>query len=863
MIAFEKSTKDQHLVERDAELRASTKTVTQPTAASHEAVCDHCGLVSTTIVSSNDHVFCCHGCMGAFALIHQMGLDDYYALREGASSVDVAGADTIFKQKAPTLAAIEMLKDLEAAGVDVHQTSDGLCEVRLTVEGLHCAACSWLIERMQPTLLGVHSAQVRMNDRSIHLVYDPKKTNPSKVASRLAPLGYLLLPQHRDEADQSTNRHQQREHLIAIAVAAFLAANAMWIGIALYAGESTGMLIEHTYFFRWIGTILGVMAAVFPGRVFFRSAINAVRTRTAHVDIPIAIALAMGIVGSVFGTIYGSGHIYFDSLASLVLLLRIGRYIQFRSQYVAGLSLEKLFRWTNTMTTRVSEDGSLQTVAASQLKPRDIVVVQPGETLPSDGLVVQGRSHLNVSWLTGESVPQSISVGDRVVGGTMNIDSPIQVSITECGKQSRLGQLEEVIRNAAGDRTPLVRAADKIGKWFVVMVLLLAVGCWVGWYWLEGPTTATMHTVALLTIACPCAIALAAPLVITIAIGRAARQQIWIRDGQCLERLAKPGLMWFDKTGTLTEGNMRVQQWNGSPCSIRYALAVESQLNHPIAKAICEYARLQAKERSQFDLQNTMSENIRSLEGLGVSAVVNGSDVLIGSEQLLRSHNIFIAMEWKTIHERVLQDGMTPVWIAIDGVIEAIVSISDSLRTDTIESLKALQAKGWKLGVLSGDRKEVVDYWRRRIESNGIIFDRIIGEASPEQKVDAIRLSRQNEKHAVVFVGDGINDAAALAVADVGIAIRGGSEISLRAAPIYVASNRLRSIEQLVDASTSTLRTIRKCFGISLIYNSITISLAVVGLIHPLIAAIFMPISGLTVLGLAIAGNSFEKTKTS
>jgi P-type Cu2+ transporter len=224
-----------------------------------EVACDHCGVVSSTIVTSGEHSFCCHGCMGAFSLIHDMGLDEYYALRSGASSIEVAGTDTIFRQKGPTQAAIEMLQDLDAAGVDVRHTPDGLCEVRLTVEGLHCAACSWLIERMQPTLPGVCSAQVRMNDRSIHLVFDPAETDPSEVASRLAPLGYLLVPQHNDESSPSTNRHQQHEHLIAIAVAAFLAANAMWIGIALYAGEATGMLAAHTVFFRWIGTLLGVL----------------------------------------------------------------------------------------------------------------------------------------------------------------------------------------------------------------------------------------------------------------------------------------------------------------------------------------------------------------------------------------------------------------------------------------------------------------------------------------------------------------------------------------------------------------------------------------------------------------------------
>ena len=810
-----------------------------------------------------------------------MGLDDYYALRARASTQRVAGSDSIFNRKRASLAAIEMLQDLDAAGVTVHRTLEGLCEVRLGVEGLHCAACSWLIERMQPTLKGVRSAQVRMNDRSIHLVYDPMETNPSEIASRLVPLGYLLLPQYDNESASRTSRHQQHEHLIAIAIAAFLAANAMWIGIALYAGEATGMLASHTVFLRWIGTLLGVLAAVFPGRVFFRSAMEAIKTRTAHVDIPIAIALGMGILGSIWGTAAGVGHIYFDSLASLVLLLRIGRYVQFRSQNAAGISLEKLFQWTNIMTTRIANDGTRQTIAASQLKANDVVLVQPGETLPGDGVVVLGRSHLNVSWLTGESLLRSISTGDGVVGGTMNVESPIQVRVTACGNTSRLGQLEEVIRNAAGHRTPLVRTADTIGKWFVVSILILAVGCWFGWLYVGGPASATMHTVALLTIACPCAIALAAPLVITIAIGRAAQNQIWIRDGQCLERLAKPGLMWFDKTGTLTEGNLRVTKWNGSPLGLHYALLVESQINHPIARAICEFGDSRS-DQNTLDLKsiqefggainvNTGWSNrvapsvaldlatLHVVDGLGVTALVDNLQVLIGSERLLKSKQVFINADWSEQQSTILSAGKTPAWIAINGLVEGLFAVGDSLRPDAVQTIERLQERGWSIGILSGDRNEVVSFWRREIERSGIHFNAVYGGMSPEQKVEKVRESCMNPYRPVVFVGDGINDAAALAVADVGIAIRGSSEISLRAAPIYVASNRLHSIERLVEASRSTLKTIRQCFAISLVYNTITISLAVVGLIHPLIAAIFMPISGLTVLGLAIAGNSFPK----
>ncbi len=816
----------------------------------NEVPCDHCGL-PTNAIRHDKHVFCCHGCMGAFALIHEMGLDDYYALRDASPSSGAANADFVFSQQESTRSAVDMLNDLEAAGVAVHKTKDGLCEVRLGVEGLHCAACSWLIERLQPTMVGVHSAQVRMSDRSVRLVYDPTTTNPANVARSLSRLGYLLLPMHDEHATEETYTLQQREHWIAIASAAFLAANAMWIGIALYAGEATGMMATHAHFLRWLGTMLGLLAAVFPGRIFFRSAFQAIRTRTAHVDIPVAIALGMGTLGSILGTATGHGHIYFDSLASLVLLLRIGRYIQFRSQYRTGLSLSKLFRWSQSMANRVEADGNIKTVSTSRLAVDDVVLVQPGQTLPADGIVIDGRSHLNVSWLTGESRPLSVSTGDRVIGGTMNIDAPLRIRVTECGRQSRLGHLEEVIRNAAGERTPLVRGADKLGQWFVLIVLGLAVGCWGVWYGLTGVETATMHTIALLTIACPCAIALAAPLVITVTIGRAAKNQIWIRDGDCLERLAKPGMIWFDKTGTLTAGEMRVDSWDGSKRSLDYAAAIEAHVIHPMAKAISDYV---SAKGHPHDLA---AESVRVIEGLGVSASVDGYHVLVGSEALMRREALHIDDHWIAHQASIVADGRTPVWVSVEGRIEGMGAIGDFLRPDAVPMLQNLQSSGWKIGILSGDRQDVVDYWAKQLSDQGIHFSQSLGECSPEAKVTTIRNSSHDSKETVVFIGDGINDAAALAVADVGIAVRGGSDIGLRSAPIYIASNRLMSILLLIRAAQASVRSIRRCFAASLAYNTLTITLAIFGWIHPLIAAIFMPISGLTVLAMALTGRAF------
>lgn len=503
------------------------------------------------------------------------------------------------------------------------------------------------------------------------------------------------------------------------------------------------------------------------------------------------------------------------------------------------------------MANRVESDGSIKTVATSRLAKGDIVLVQPGQTLPADGILIAGRSHLNVSWLTGESQPLSVSVDDHVIGGTMNIDSPIRIRVSECGKQSRIGQLEEIIRNAAGERTPLVRGADKLGQWFVVIVLGLAVGCWLTWLYRAGIETATLHTVSLLTIACPCAIALAAPLVITVTIGRAARNQIWIRDGECVERLAKPGIIWFDKTGTLTVGEMRVDSWDGSTRSLEFAAAIESQVKHPLAKAICEHVR------TEHPRSDSAVDGLRVWEGFGASGRVEASDILVGSERFLQQHHVLIDETWLARQVSIVKEGRTPVWVAVDGMVEGLGAIGDYLRPDAIKTLHSLQSRGWKIGILSGDRQEVADYWEKQLAKTGLRFYQCLGNCSPEQKVATIQASSKDTQGTVAFVGDGMNDAAALAVSDVGIAVRGGSDMGLRAAPVYIASNRLMSIESLMRSADASVRTIHRCFAASLLYNTFTISLAIMGWIHPLIAAVFMPISGLTVLALAITGKTF------
>ena len=810
--------------------------------------CSHCGLPASAM-PSDETAFCCNGCMGAYALIHDLGLESYYDLKSTMSS---SSMESVREQSSRS----HVLEDLDAAGVAVRAMADGSCSVRLAVDGIHCAACTWLIERVQPTIPGLISAQVRMSDQTVELVYDPTRTQPIDVSRKLGKLGYSLAPWTVDSEDDQGFREQQREHLSGIALAVFFAANAMWIGIALYAGEATGMTAGHETFLRWVGTLLAVLAVALPGRIFFHTAWQAIQTRTPHIDIPIALSLLIGTIGSLVGVVRGVGHIYFDSLASLILLLRIGRFIQFRVQYRTSLSLSRLLRWNTVTATRIEPDGTRKTVPTNRLVPGQRLEVGPGETIPVDGVVVVGRSNIDTSLVNGESNPIVVDVGECVEAGTTNISSCIELEVTAAGENSRVGRLMELVRSASAQRTPAVLSADRLSKWFVLAVLLLAVGTWFVWTNLANASIATQHTMALLTIACPCALALAAPLVITVALGRAARRQIWIRDGNCLERLATPGTIWLDKTGTLTSGRMRVLSWHGSDDQLVYAAAIERTLRHPIADAICEFAAGKGIECSLVDVKD-----LEHSPGRGAKGRVNGYIVSIGTEAWLREQGTELTSSWLRLQSEAFEHGRSVVWLSVAGELCGMFETGDPLRGDAIETLRAISKRGWRLGILSGDRQEVVDGLALLLEENGVSIQKALGQQSPEDKLEAIRKTKVDRVHTVAMVGDGVNDAAALAMSDVGIAIRGGSGQSLVAAPIFLANNRLSSVLDLLDASSSVVRGIRRCFAASLIYNTVTITLAMSGWIHPLIAAVLMPISGLTVLTMAMTTNAFPREK--
>jgi P-type Cu2+ transporter len=786
-----------------------------------------------------EEVFCCNGCRGAYELIHGWGLSEFYALRDQLRKTGPA-------RPAGLAAQYEQFDSPEFLGPATPvQHSDGLCSTELALQGLHCSACAWLIERAATQEPGLRLARVKMSDHTVQIVFDPQQTRLSDIARFLDSLGYQLAP-----FDKTREKHlhaENRRLLTQIAIAGFLMANAMWIAVALYAGDFSGLAPDFRYFMGLVGTALGVASVAGPGRTFFVGALASIRARVPHMDLPVALGLGVGTVVGTINALMGSGHVYFDTLTTLVFLLLIGRWIQFHQQQRAARAVDLMLRITPRHASLINPDGSASLVMVERLEPGNRVRVAAGESLPADGIVVDGQSQLDRSLLTGESLPMSVQAGDEVAAGTVNLTSPLDIEITALGRDSRIGKVMQSVEAAAAEKTPIVQLADKVGGIFVVVVTLLAIvtfGIWAS----SGLALATAHSTALLIVACPCALALATPLAISVGLGRAARASILIRDGQSLQKLSSPGTLWLDKTGTLTAGRQVVAQVAGEVEGLRLAASIEQYCRHPVAEAILREAR-----RRKLVLET--EARLDKVQNGGIVGEVQGSRLVIGNAPLMAAHAIELDENSRCQMDALVQQGASPVWIAVDGRLVTLLGVVDPLRDGALEMVQELTAGGWKLGVLSGDHPSIV---RKVAEQLRLPLSRVHGGLTPEEKLAAIRESR-SAGETVVMVGDGANDAAALAAADVGVAVRGGAEVSLQAAPIFIASNKLSSLANLVRGSRRTTQLIYLSFAVSLSYNLIAVALAMLGMISPLAAAILMPISSVSVLAVTFAFKSFDK----
>ena len=813
---------------------AAPKLVPPEPLGDASASCAHCGLpVARANAAGEPPLFCCAGCRTVYDIVHASGLSGYYAYREPGAAVPA-------RPRSPR--RYQELDDPSFQAQHCQATDNGEKSVELLLEGVHCSACVWLVERVGRVVPGVKSSRLDLSRNVVALTWDSERTELSQIARGLQSLGYT--PHPLGEPQSTSSRNRDRELLLRLGIAGAAAGNVMLMAFALYSGAFSGM--EHAYqaLFRWASFAIATPTVFWAGGVFLRGGWAAVRTRTPHMDLPVSIGILAGYAGGAISTFTGRGEIYFDSLCTLIFLLLVGRYLQ-QGHHRRSTSQSELMSALAPRTAHLQSDTGERDVPASSLEVGATVRVGAGEPVPVDGVVLRGLGSVDTSLLTGEPMPLEATVGDRVHAGTSCQTGELFVRVESAGGATRLGRLMTSVEVTQRERAPIVRLADRVSGYFVVGILGVAAFTLLLWLHLD-PRVAVDHTVALLVVTCPCALGMATPLAVSVALGRAAQAGILFKGGEFMEELARPGVIVFDKTGTLTLGHPELLAWFGDAAWQAPVRAAEATSGHPLARSI----------QRAFPENDCLVEDVQELPQGGLSARSAGERLLIGSPALLRTELGSLPQWAERLVATHAAAGKTPVVVAAAGLVRAVAAFGDSIRPEARENLAQLQKLGFRFEILSGDHQAVVDGVAREL---GIAVEDARGAQSPEAKLARIaELRRRGER--VIMVGDGVNDAAAMAAATVGFAVHGGAETCLRAADVFATRGGLAPVTAAVRGSQRALTAIRRGIVISLTYNLLGIGLAVTGLLSPLWAAIMMPLSSISVVSLALRARTFERT---
>jgi len=696
-------------------------------------------------------------------------------------------------------------------------------ELHLDVSGMTCGSC---VQRVEKTLLkqpGVLECRVNLatGEATVRLAEDaaPFDTLRSAVQAR----GYDI-EVHRDRRDDDPDRKEERDWLRRVWVA--------WpLGIAVML---LSMLAMDSDWARVTAFVLATPVQFWAGWPFLKGAAHRAKSLSANMDTLIALGTLTAYFYSVWALFTGE-DIYFDTAAVIIAFLLLGKYLESRARGRASQAIKRLLE-LGAKEAHVVRGGKEFLMLVDQVKVGDLVRVRPGEKIPTDGVVEEGASAVDESMLTGESVPVEKGVGDEVTGATLNVDGTLLVRTTRVGSDTALAQIVRLVSEAQSNKAPIQRLADRIAGVFVPIVIGIAALTVLGWLLATGDARdAIVAAVAVLIIACPCAMGLATPAAIMVGTGKGAQLGVLIRGGEVLERSRRIHIVVFDKTGTLTEGRMRLVDVVGEDLALARAAAAESSSEHPIARAVVEGAaerKVAVPEATDF----------RSLAGLGVRATVEGEKVLVGRRHFLEGEGCEVPSWLAEDAARLEAEGKTVFWVGWGGKARGALAVADTLKPNAAETVQALHRIGVEVAMITGDNRATADAIGREA---GI--DRVIAEVLPAEKVDEVR-RLQAEGKVVAMVGDGINDGPALAQADLGIAIGTGTDVAIEASDLTLMSGDLKGVVTAIRLSRRTFRTIVQNLFWAFGYNVVLIPLAAVGLLNPILAGAAMAFSSVSVV---------------
>jgi P-type Cu+ transporter len=745
----------------------------------------------------------------------------------------------------------------------------------LKLRGMSCASCANNIERAIREVPGVETCSVNFGAEQANVTFDRDRTDLATIQNAVDAAGYSAVPMQDDvlaseddterRSRQAENRQLTRKVWVSGIISAILVIGSLPMMIGL------PIPLIHVWMHNvWLQLVLTTLVLFWCGSSFFINAGKAFKRNTATMDTLVSIGTGTAYLYSLFPTFFPQWFIaqgltpdvYFEAASVIISLILLGRLLENRAKGQTSEAIRKLMG-LSAKTARVIRNNQEVDLPIAEVVLGDIILVRPGEKIPVDGEIVEGASTIDEAMITGESVPVKKHPGDEVIGATINKTGSFKFKATKIGKDTFLAQIVKLVQQAQGSKAPIQRLADRVTGWFVPAVIAIAIATFIVWYNFMGNVTmASITTVGVLIIACPCALGLATPTSIMVGTGKGAENGILIKGAESLEMAHKLKAIVLDKTGTITQGKPTVTDFvtvngisnNNELNLLRLAASVEKNSEHPLAEAVVQYARSQG-------VQLNDAKEFEAIAGSGVQGYVSEQPIQIGTQRWMNELNIdtsLLQKDWEHLENL----GKTVIWIAVNRKIEAIMGIADAVKPSSVDAIRALQKMGLEVVMLTGDNRRTAEVIAREV---GI--DRIFAEVRPDKKASIIaslqedggmgrwgdRESRKAKAQSriVAMVGDGINDAPALAQADVGIAIGTGTDIAIAASDITLISGDLQGIVTAIQLSRATIRNIRQNLFFAFIYNVAGIPIAA-GILYPFFGWLLNPI----IAGAAMAFSS-------
>lgn len=773
------------------------------------AACAHCGAE----LAAGQERFCCHGCEAAAGLIGGLGLEDFYRRRlasPGALRPDGATPDVV-------------------AYVGER---DGKCRLDLLIDGVVCGACVWLVESAMARSPEVLRARVNFSTRRLALEWAGPRSLADELINRLGTIGFRVAPFDATSESDDQSR-QERELLRAMAVAGFAAANVMLLSISIWSGHAGSMGPATRELLHWISALIALPAIAFAGVPFFRSALRALSAGHTNMDVPITVGILLASTMSVYETAAGRPHAFFDSAITLLFFLLIGRYLDLHARGRARQAARHVLALTARAVRVVADDGSVELRRPESVNAGDVVMVASGERIPVDGRLIMGETMVDQSIVTGEAMPITATRDTRLFAGSLNLGGPIRMVTDGAGANTLLAEIARLMEAAERGQSRYVALADRVARYYAPVVHIAGALTFVAWFFLlDAPVEAAlMSAVAVLIITCPCALALAVPVVQVVVSGRLMRGGILLKSATALERLAAIDTIVLDKTGTLTLGRPDLVAVETTAISETEALSIAGALaqtsRHPLSRAI---VRASPPVASALEVEE--------IPGAGLTGMVAGRRWRIGS----RRHCALVDDRYDSAAATELELFL----VDASGAVSARFRLSDRLRDDAADTVAGLQRRGFDVRLLSGDRSASV-----AAAAAAVGITAWQAEKTPAEKTAALAQLAGEGRH-VAMIGDGLNDAPALAAAQASLSPASAVDIAQTAADVVFQGDRLAPVAETLALAMAARRAARQNLVIALGYNLLAVPLAMAGLVTPLIAAIAMSSSSILVIGNAM-----------